>query len=74
MESNLNSFAGFWMRQQKLWGWYGMWDYGDVAPPLQERLRLRSCPPDTLAEMGEQHPRRTSSDASAVRGNTVQDY
>jgi len=30
MEANLAAFAGFWMHQQKLWGWYGCWDYGDV--------------------------------------------
>ena len=23
-------FARFWLHHQKLWGWYGMWDYGDV--------------------------------------------
>ena len=23
-------FANFWMFHQRYWGWYGMWDYGDV--------------------------------------------
>jgi hypothetical protein len=28
--ANLDHYARFWMHQQKLWGWYGFWDYGDV--------------------------------------------
>ncbi len=30
-EANLQHFAQFWLHHQKLWGWYGMWDYGDVG-------------------------------------------
>ncbi|NUQ65458.1 MAG: hypothetical protein HUU20_23565, partial [Pirellulales bacterium] len=28
--ANLDHYARFWLHHQKLWGWYGFWDYGDV--------------------------------------------
>jgi len=28
--ANLDHYARFWLHHQKLWGWYGLWDYGDV--------------------------------------------
>ena len=30
-DANLDHFARFWMHHQKIWGWYGLWDYGDVG-------------------------------------------
>ncbi len=30
IDANLNHYARFWLHHQKLWGWYGMWDYGDI--------------------------------------------
>ncbi len=33
--ANLHNFARFWMFHQKLWGWYGLWDYGDVGHMFQ---------------------------------------
>ncbi|MEN6347396.1 MAG: LamG-like jellyroll fold domain-containing protein [Armatimonadia bacterium] len=30
-DANLYHFAKFWLQHQKLWGWYGLWDYGDVG-------------------------------------------
>jgi hypothetical protein len=29
--ANLDHYARFWMHHQRLWGWYGFWDYGDVG-------------------------------------------
>ena len=57
VNANIDHFARFWLHQQKLWGWYGMWDYGDVqhyyrggygsivpADTLVELLKNRSDP------------------------------
>ena len=30
LNENFANLAKFWMFHQKYWGWYGMWDYGDV--------------------------------------------
>jgi len=29
-DANLDHYARFWMHHQRLWGWYGIWDYGDI--------------------------------------------
>lgn len=30
-DANLERVTDFWLFHQKLWAWYGMWDYGDVG-------------------------------------------
>jgi len=30
MEKTINDLTNFWLYHQKLWEWYGMWDFGDV--------------------------------------------
>jgi len=60
-DANMDHFARFWMHHQELWGWYGIWDYGDVqhnykggygsiVPPgkLSELLK---DPPDDYEEI-----------------------
>lgn len=49
MSANYAHYAGFWMRHQKLWGWYGCWDYGDVQHYYKGGYGW-IVPPDALAE------------------------
>lgn len=28
--ANLDNYTDFWLFHQRYWGWFGMWDYGDV--------------------------------------------
>jgi len=49
MEANYANYAQFWMRHQKLWGWYGCWDYGDQQHYYKGGYGW-IVPPDTLAE------------------------
>lgn len=49
-QANLDHYARFWMHHQKLWGWYGLWDYGDV----QHHYKVgygSIVPADKLAEL-----------------------
>ncbi len=50
MEANLDHFARFWMHHQKLWGWYGCWDYGDTQHNYKGGYGW-IVPPDRLAEL-----------------------
>jgi len=55
-EDNLRHFARFWLHHQKLWGWYGMWDYGDVGHYFKGGYGS-NIPPDALRALlagGEQ--------------------
>lgn len=48
--ANLDHYARFWLHHQKLWGWYGFWDYGDV----QHHYKVgygSIVPADKLAEL-----------------------
>ncbi|HUS80346.1 MAG TPA: hypothetical protein VM283_03695, partial [Armatimonadota bacterium] len=57
-DANLAHFARFWTHHQELWGWYGMWDYGDVRHywrggagtrvPAEELVRILANPPEDL--------------------------
>ncbi|MBT7167044.1 MAG: hypothetical protein HN904_29955 [Victivallales bacterium] len=45
--ANMLRVADWWLYHQRAWGWYGMWDYGDVG----HRFRAgygRVFPPDVL--------------------------
>lgn len=58
-DANLMHFARFWIHHQELWGWYGMWDYGDVRHywrggtgrrvPAKELVRILADPPQDLS-------------------------
>ncbi len=71
MEANMDHFAGFWMRQQKLWGWYGMWHYGDVQHYYKGGYGS-IVPPDKLAELLKDPPE--NYEEISVRDWRVQDY
>lgn len=54
-DAGLRGVAAFWRFHQKYWGWYGMWDYGDVGHayrtgygrivPVDELIRLTTLTP-----------------------------
>lgn len=50
MDANLNHYARFWIHHQKLWGWYGIWDYGDVQHYYKGGYG-RIVPADKLVEL-----------------------
>ncbi len=55
-DANLNHYARFWLHHQKLWGWYGIWDYGDIQHyyrggygwivPADKLIELLQDPPE----------------------------
>jgi len=47
---NMENLARFWMFHQRYWGWYGMWDYGDVRHRFHAGYG-RIVTPDNLAEI-----------------------
>ena len=71
IEANMDHFAGFWMRQQKLWGWYGFWHYGDVQHYYKGGYGS-IVPPDKLAELLKDSPE--DYEEISVREWRVQDY
>ena len=70
-EANTDHYTRFWMHHQKLWGWYGMWDYGDVQHNYK-RGYGRIVPPDKLAELLKNAPE--DYEEIDVREWQVQDY
>ncbi len=69
-DANLEHFARFWMHHQKLWGWYGVWDYGDVQHYFKGGYG-RIVAPDDLRKLlagGE------AAQSVNIRGNAIQDY
>ncbi|NLO07179.1 MAG: LamG domain-containing protein [candidate division WS1 bacterium] len=71
MNANIDHYARFWMHHQQLWGWYGMWDYGDVQHAYKAGYGW-IVPPDTLAEYLADPPENYEDiNVSAVR---IQDY
>jgi hypothetical protein len=69
-DANLEHFAQFWMHHQRLWGWYGMWDYGDVQHYFKGGYG-RILAPDDLRKLlagGE------AAESVNVRGAAIQDY
>lgn len=55
LEANMEHFARFWMHHQKLWGWYGIWDYGDVQHYYKGGYGW-IVPPDRLVELIKNPP------------------
>ena len=49
MDENLELVTDFWLYHQKLWSWYGMWDYGDVMHKLGPGGYGWVLPPDEIA-------------------------
>ncbi len=50
MEANHDHYADFWIHHQRLWGWYGCWDYGDTQHYYKGGYGW-IVPPDRLAEL-----------------------
>jgi hypothetical protein len=71
MEANYQHYADFWMHHQKLWGWYGCWDYGDVQHYYKGGYGW-IIPPDRLASCSPTRP--TISRTINVRQWRVGDY
>ncbi len=71
LNANLAHFAGFWMRHQKLWGWYGCWDYGDVQHNYKSGYG-RIVPVDRLVGLLQDPPE--DYEEIDVRNMAVQDY
>ena len=44
------NFADWWLFHQRSWGWYGMWDYGDVRHLFHDGYG-KIFPPETLAKL-----------------------
>ncbi len=55
IEANMDHYARFWMRHQEVWGWYGIWDYGDVQHHYKTGYGW-VIPPDKLAELLKNPP------------------
>ena len=55
VEANMDHFARFWMRHQKVWGWYGIWDYGDIQHHYKTGYGW-VVPPDKLVELLQSSP------------------
>ena len=70
-EANVEHFARFWLHHQKLWGWYGIWDYGDIQHNYKHGYGS-IVPPDKLAELLKESPENDAEiDVSQYR---TQDY
>ncbi|MBI3945645.1 MAG: hypothetical protein HY321_06990 [Armatimonadetes bacterium] len=48
-DANLEHHARFRMHHQKLWGWYGLWDYGDIGHYFRGGAGS-IIPPDALVQ------------------------
>jgi len=51
MDANLERVTDFWLFHQKIWAWYGMWDYGDVMHKFGPGGYGRILPPDEIARL-----------------------
>lgn len=71
LNANLAAYAGFWMRQQQLWGWYGCWDYGDVQHAYKNGYGWIVAP-ERLIELLRDAPE--NYETISVRGDAIQDY
>jgi hypothetical protein len=69
--ANLDHFARFWIHHQKLWGWYGLWDYGDVHHEYKRGYGW-ILPADKLAELLHRGP--TDYEKLDVSKFCMQDY
>jgi hypothetical protein len=66
--ANLDHYARFWLHHQRLWGWYGFWDYGDVqhhyktgygsVVPSEKLVELLKDRPKELAQVDVSQWRR----------------
>jgi len=54
-DANVEHFARFWLHHQKLWGWYGIWDYGDIQHNYKYGYGS-IIPPDKLSELLKENP------------------
>jgi hypothetical protein len=70
-EANLDHYARFWLHHQKLWGWYGFWDYGDVQHHYKTGYGS-IVPADKLVELLRGSP--ADFDKLDVSRWRVQDY
>ncbi|MFO8080364.1 MAG: hypothetical protein R6V07_08670 [Armatimonadota bacterium] len=71
MEANYEHYANFWIHHQKLWGWFGLWDYGDTQHYYKGGYGW-IVPPDRLAELLVDPPENLQE--IDLRGETVRDY
>ncbi|MBL7040187.1 MAG: LamG domain-containing protein [Pirellulaceae bacterium] len=51
LDANLERVTDFWLFHQKIWAWYGMWDYGDVMHKFGPGGYGRILPPDEIARL-----------------------
>lgn len=66
MAANLDAMVDFWLFHQRIWGWYGMWDYGDLRHRMADG-HGSIVPPDDLArQLALPAGLRTSSDIPSV--------
>jgi len=68
--ANLDHYLRFWLHHQKLWGWYGFWDYGDVQHHYKRGYGA-IVPADKLVELLKDRPKDGKIDVSRWRR---QDY
>ena len=51
VDANLAHVTDFWLFHQKIWAWYGMWDYGDVLHKFSGWGYGWILPPDEIARL-----------------------
>ena len=51
MDANLENVTSFWLFHQKIWAWYGMWDFGDVMHKFGPGGYGWILPPDEIARL-----------------------
>ena len=72
MEKNLERVTDFWLFHQKIWAWYGMWDYGDVMHKFSGWGYGWILPPDYIAELLKMPADKRH--AIDVSGKRIYDY
>ena len=71
VEANLAHYARFWMHHQKLWGWYGIWDYGDVQHNFKGGYGSIVAPEKLMAILAD---KPEDLESVSVRSARMQDY
>jgi hypothetical protein len=61
IERNIDNVTDFFLFHQKMWGWYGMWDYGDFIHRFQDGYGA-IAKPETLARLLKLPPAERSKD------------
>ncbi len=54
--NNLDNYTDFWLFHQNYWGWYGIWDYGDVQHRFRSGGYGWMAEPDALEKWIETPP------------------